>query len=191
MNGIQKIIDKILADARSYAERITTEAEKNAGDIIADAEAEAMKMKKNSRLNTEKEAENMIGRVRSSINLAERNRLLHEKSILIDRAFEMAKANIINLDQDAYCAFLSSLMSKAVDAPNEKYTIMVNQRDRESIKRVISDSAFDITLSPSDADIEGGLILKRGDIETNCSLEILIAGLRETLESEIFRVLFD
>lgn len=192
MNGIEKIIDKILADAKLYADRITSDAEANAGDIIADAETAAVKLKTEVRLRAEKEAEGILSRVRSSSEITERNFLLEAKSTLIDRAFVMAKQELISLDQNAYCAFLSSLLKDAVfDAPDSKYIMSVNKKDRDTAQRVINNSAADIILSDINADIEGGFVLRRGDIEINCSVELIIAGLRQTLESVVYKTLFN
>ncbi len=38
--------------------------------------------------------------------------------------------------------------------------------------------------------IDGGLILRYGDIESNCSLKMIFAGVRDSLEGEISRILF-
>lgn len=48
-----------------------------------------------------------------------------------------------------------------------------------------------ITVSGTPADIEGGFILRVGNIEYNCSLSALITGCRAALESEIYRMLFE
>ena len=48
-----------------------------------------------------------------------------------------------------------------------------------------------VTLAIIDAAaIDGGLILRYGDIESNCSLELLFAGLRRELEGEVSHALF-
>ncbi len=192
MNGIEKIIDKILADAKSYADRVLSEAEAGAGDIITDAETAAAKLKTDARLRAEKEAENILGRVSSSSQLIERNCLLEAKSVLIDRTFETAKQKILNMDRNAYDTFLSSLLAEAVaDVPDDKHIMSVNKKDRETAQRVIHESSADIILSDTDALIEGGFILRRGDVEINCSLELIISGLRDTLESEVYKALFN
>jgi V/A-type H+/Na+-transporting ATPase subunit E len=189
MNGIEKIIDKILTDAKKYAEGVAAEAAVTAGVIIADAETAAEKLKNDARLRAEKEAENVLQRSRSSAELIGRNRLLEAKSELIDRAFALAKQKILNLDNNEYSAFMSAMLAEAV-VPGGKYMMSVNKKDRETAKEVIIKSAADITLSDNDIDIGGGFILSCGDIETNCSVELIIAGLRGMLESEVYKTLF-
>ena len=48
-----------------------------------------------------------------------------------------------------------------------------------------------LTLSSKTAAIDGGVILRSGDVETNCSLALIFSELRERLESEVGRVLFE
>jgi V/A-type H+-transporting ATPase subunit E len=192
MNGIERIIDKILGDAKSYAGNIIAEAQNDAGDIIQDAETHAQKIRTEARTRAEKEAQNISGRIKSASGLIERNRLLAAKTELIDRVFLLAKEKILNLNRDAYCDFLSALLSEAVlEMPDAHYLMSVNKKDRESAECCILRNNADIQLSDEAAAIEGGFILRRGDVETNCSLELIISGLRSSLESEIYKILFD
>lgn len=191
MNGIEKIIDKILTDAKKYADGVTAEAESASGVIITDAGTAAEKLKTEARLSAEKKAESVLQRVRSSAEIIERDRLLEAKSEIIDRTFGIAKQKILNLDDNEYREFLSAMLAEAVsDAPGCEYMMSVNKKDREAAKEIILKSAVTITLSANDADIEGGFILRRGDIETNCSVGLIVAGLRYTLESEVYKTLF-
>ena len=46
-----------------------------------------------------------------------------------------------------------------------------------------------ITVADECADISGGLILKYGDTQTNCSLDAIIAHARRKTEAEVTRIL--
>ena len=48
-----------------------------------------------------------------------------------------------------------------------------------------------LTLSPSVGDFEGGLILRRGNIEVNCTIALLVELCRGEMSSAIAGVLFD
>lgn len=188
MNGIEKITDKILSDAAQHAGRIKSEAEAAAAAAIAEAEKAAEKIKADARAKAGKEADSIMNRARSAAALAERNRLLEAKSGLIDKAFEMAKKKLTGSAE--YKTFLAAMLDRAVsDLPGEVYIMSVNKKDRAAVQEIINNRT-NIKLSDSDADIEGGFILTRGDIEINCSIEILTAQLRESLESEVNRILF-
>ncbi len=84
-----------------------------------------------------------------------------------------------------------------------KYEVILNKTDREKIGRLLIDSVRRIligkvdrknidklALSENTADIEGGVILKYGDVETNSSIEMMLDTLRETIEPEVCKTLF-
>ena len=89
------------------------------------------------------------------------------------------------------------------DCAERVYEIMLNQRDRERIggvlienfkRRIVGKSLGDmptrVFLSDSTANIEGGLIIKVGDVEINCSVESMISRLRPALEARVAKILF-
>ena len=45
-------------------------------------------------------------------------------------------------------------------------------------------------MSENTANIDGGLILRYGDIESNCSLALMLKGIRESLEGQVGSILF-
>lgn len=84
------------------------------------------------------------------------------------------------------------------------YEILMNQRERERFGKAVleetkkkfsgkvaADRLEKLKLSDKTAPIDGGLVLRCGDVETNCSLSILFAQLREELEGEVMRALFE
>ena len=48
-----------------------------------------------------------------------------------------------------------------------------------------------LVLSNDTADIEGGLLLRYGDVEINCSISMLIDSIRSSVEAKVYRALFD
>lgn len=84
------------------------------------------------------------------------------------------------------------------------YEVLLNTRDRarcgealiEQTKRklgtkVAKEKLDRLNLSEKTVSIDGGMILRYGDIESNCTLSLLFAQLREELEVEVSRALFD
>ena len=91
-----------------------------------------------------------------------------------------------------------------VTAEPEKYEVILNSRDRDAygekvlagVRRAVvgkvETAVLDkLVLSADTARMDGGLILKYGDVETNCSLEVVFADVRERTEAEVSRMLFD
>lgn len=86
----------------------------------------------------------------------------------------------------------------------ERYEVLFNRRDLERYGKVVCEGARKrlsgkvapevlekLTLSANTATIGGGLILRCGSVETNCSLELIFAHLRDELESEVEHALFE
>lgn len=83
------------------------------------------------------------------------------------------------------------------------YEVILNERDRarigealiSSFKRKIvgkdlGDLPSRVSLSSQTVDIGGGLIIKVGDVEINCSIESIISRLRPRLEAQVAKILF-
>lgn len=91
------------------------------------------------------------------------------------------------------------------DAPaTEVYEILLCASDLEKYRKSLpealrrrlignanADLAEKLHLSPKAADIDGGLILRCGDIEINASLSMLIDSVRATHEVRVSHILFD
>ena len=86
----------------------------------------------------------------------------------------------------------------------ESYELILNAKDRERfgkamissvgnrlIGKVPTEKLSKLRLSDRTANIGGGFILRYGDIESNCSFDLLFAELRQTLEIEVSRALFE
>lgn len=86
----------------------------------------------------------------------------------------------------------------------DKYEIIFNKRDAQEHGQAVLDGArralvgkaaaseYDkLFISKKFANIKGGLILKYGDVEMNCSLEMLFAQKRDKLEVDVYKILFD
>ena len=86
----------------------------------------------------------------------------------------------------------------------EAYEVLMNTRDRDrcgdavlnAARRKLTGKIPDEKLSKMclcarPVEMGGGLILRCGSIESNCSLDLLFAQLREELEAEVSHALFD
>ena len=86
----------------------------------------------------------------------------------------------------------------------EAYEILLSKQDREKCGEALLTSARTrlvgrvekkkldlLTLSDECAEIDGGLILRCGDVASNCSFALLFADLRRELEGEVSHALFD
>ena len=83
------------------------------------------------------------------------------------------------------------------------YEVMLNPKDRAKLgdalinnfkRRIVGKDLGDlpsrVSLSESTVNIEGGLIVRVGSVELNCSIETIVERLRPSLEAKVLKILF-
>ena len=207
MTGLSKITDKILAEARAEAAETMAQAQARSNEISRAAIARAAELRAKVDESAKREAAEIVSRAKSSEAMLRRNTLLSEKSAMIDEAFAAAHRELLSLSDETYLALLSALASSVLtrlradeseneelygeEASNETYEILLNSRDQErcgaSLGALLPEYAC---LSKETAAIDGGLVVRHGRVEVNCSIAKLIDEVRPTLEAKIHRTLF-
>lgn len=220
MNGINKITDKILAEAKAAEAAALDDARRRAAEILAAAEDEADEIRDRIVERAAKEGENIISRAKSSASMTRRNTFLAARGALIDDVFEQAFAQVRALPAEEYRELLVKLLSdsliqhlasieevRALDGDDveeiARYEVVLNAVDRRSFGetlvadtrraltgRVPAEEAAKLCLADDTAAISGGVVLRFGDVESNCSFETLFAQVRARREAEVSRILF-
>ena len=222
MTGLDKITEKILAEARADAAAINDRASKQCAEIMFAASSDAERIKASLEERAQKEAENMIARAKSSAAMQKRNLILMEKSKAVDSVFEAAYKELLSLPEEKYCELVSKLVAEAitdeletektnislygeenVDIP-EKYELVFNETDKKKLSgeilkgverivigKISRDEISKLTIAEDTVDIDGGVIVRLGSIEINCSLQTVFSLTRERMESEISTMLFE
>ena len=220
MTGLKKIIARIIDDANAQAQEILDEATEKSIEVRTQNLADAQAAQDRMIAEAEKEGEALVVRAKSSAAMERRNIELSAKSEMIDRAFARAMQEIYEMDRTEYAALLVSLLCKTLNAQRESereslrlygediapayYELMLNARDGGDVAGLIMDGVRDAAVSgkiPADmltkvqlcavpVDIDGGLVLRCGDIETNCSFSMMLASLRPALEPRIQQILY-
>lgn len=220
MNNLDKITDRINEEARSEADSIIAAAVSRAAQITEDGEHRINDAAKMAQKTAEKETLATIERAYSAADMKKREILLGTKVGLISKAYRLAEEKILALDDTEYCIFAGHLLCDAVAdriatveklrdeyGDEEEYSLdfeaVFNEKDKELRAPVIVKTAkmflkkisaelgkTEITVSDDSAPISGGLILRYGDIETNCSVEAVLADIKEETEADVARILF-
>ena len=220
MTGIDKIVARITADAKEKARTTLEAAQQECQRLAADYNQRAEDIRKEISDRALREGEEIIARARSASAMAHRNILLETKAALLDEAFAAAKAQICDTDYGKYRELLVALLSCALleqaeqekqslelgdeVVPVESYEVLLNANDLPRFGRAVLDGARRVTerrigsertaklfLGTEPAPIDGGLILRCGEIEINCSLSALLVQMRRDLEERISALLFD
>ncbi len=191
MTSSEKILAGIAGEAKTEAEKITAEAEKQAAEITAAAKTEAETDAGKIRAAAEKKAELIINSGKSSAGLLKRDTALNCRRELIEKALNFV-ADTVNAygDKDYFDFLLTLIKKEKLNGKGEVYlSVKDKARDIAAFKSELS--ALDLTLSDTFADINGGFILKYGDIQINGELSALIHEKRDVLTDELNKALFN
>ncbi len=219
MKGLEKIIERIETASSAECAQIKSAAEAEAERINSEYRAKAEEAEADIAERTEREAEGIIIRAKSNAAMSRRNIIASERSRNVDRAFENALDAIVSLPKDKYMSIVVKLAVSAVKrhtaaaeyrletygeaTKSVPYELVLNANDRIEIgeavllsmknnykKELGTDAARRLTLSDDTADIVGGIIVKAGAVEENCSLSLLIDGLHDSLDGEVYKTLY-
>ncbi len=191
MTSSEKILAGIAEESKAQADKINSDAEKQAADIIAAAREEAESEAEKIRAEAEKKAELIINSGKSSAELLKRDTALKCRRGLIEKAL-ITVADTVNAysDKDYFDFLLTLIKKEKLNGKGEVYlSVKDKARDTAAFKSELS--ALDLTLSDTFADINGGFILKYGDIQINGELSALIHEKRDVLTDELNKALFN
>ena len=190
---------KIYADYKQKAEKEALEAENEAKDAAAEILSRANSSEENIRRNIIFKAQGeMIDRAFAVAG----DELC---ALPDDKRLELLSGLMISALTAEFQAEQSrdSIYGAEENESVLYYEVMLNQKDRarigealiENFRRKIVGKDFGdlpsrVSLSKESVDIEGGLIIKVGDIEINCSIKTLINRLRPRLEAQVAKILF-
>lgn len=222
-NGINRITDKILADAQAKADAILADAQAECDRIKASYDARAQEIRDRLSEQAQAKGTDMIARAKASAAMKKRNALQAQESRLIDGVFDSAREWVLALPREKYTELLVGLLSAALleqaetEAKNlalygeegeeiETFEILLNKKDRETCGRDVLEALKKryansnrlptgwierLVLSKNTLNMDGGAVLRYGDVESNCSFEMLFGQLHRELETEVAGALFD
>ncbi len=191
--ALADIRNKIERDAAAEAAKLLDEAKAQAAALESGAASEIAKSKAYYDGMYEAEAPEVRRRAQIISNLDVKKIRLGAKQELIGKAYAGALECLCGLDDAKYLAFVERLLDQAADSGDEE--LLVSRGEKRINKRWLD--AYNAargtkhTLSSEKADISGGFILRKGKISVNCSLDTLIHWLKDDLESDVVKRLFD
>ena len=177
MNGIEKItqridaqaqaeIDRILADARDQAEAIAEQAQ-------AQAEAESAELAaRNGQAAAERE-ERLVG----AAQMEAKKIILAAKQELVEKAYVLALEKLCSMPDEQYTETLVALLEQA--APDGKGSVIFAPDVKERIGAATVALANEklqgsLILAEETRPLRGGFILSRGNVEVNCTFDTLV-----------------
>ncbi len=199
MNGIEKITARIRADAEAECAAIRAESEARCAEIRAENERLAQEQYWKLVREGVKDTEQRVQRMGRTARLEARKGVLTMKQESVSKAFDRAKEKIAELPEKDYVAFLAREAAEAAVTGQEE--VILSKKDRAAIGAKVVKAANELlakkdvtgvlTLSDETREMTGGLILKQGDIEVNCTVDTLLELSRGELAARVAEVLFE
>ena len=199
MKGTEKIIAHIRADGDAEAKKIIDAASKQAEEKRAESFKAALSKYEKLMQAGNAECEDILSGSRRIAEMEAKKSVLSVKQEMISAAFDAAREEIVNMPRDKYTQFLARMAAEAAASGMEE--IVLNARDKAEVGKSVCKAANELlsakgtpgklTVSEDTADISGGVIVRFGGIETNCSIDALIRQRRSGLSTEVAAALFE
>lgn len=194
MNGLDKIIARMEADTRVECDALAANAAGNADAILRDYQAQADAVARDSAQRAETQAAEHLEHLNGSSQLVCRQRVLAAKQQLIDEAFARTTQALTALPQAEYVDLLASLAAENGSGDEE---LLLSKTDRDAVGAAVVEAAnakkpgAAFRLSEETRDTGGGMVLRRGRVELNCSFTEKLRQLRQEESSAVAQLLFD
>ncbi|HHX18515.1 MAG TPA: hypothetical protein GX727_06610 [Clostridium sp.] len=198
MSGINKIKERILEEARLQAKETVKRAEEEASEIINNAKKDAEAKKKQILEKVNLEAVEVKKRLKAVAELEARKQRLQAKQEVVEEAFMHTIKKLNSMPNDEYVSIITNLIiNSSLSGVGE---IILSDEDKkrmpsdfeERVNKNLSsrENTGKLTLSKETRDINGGFILKLGDIEINNSFDAIIRMKRNEIETDVINSLF-
>ena len=192
MDGQQKIIDKILSDAKHDAGEMLSEALKKAEALVAAKQSEADAEYDLSVEEARKAGEEVVRRRLTVADLEVKKLLLSAKKQAVDEAFEESLKKLLALPKEDYTALVGSMIASAADDGD---VVVISENDKNVLTKAVFDKISakigkKLTLSDTFGNFKGGVMLLGKGVDKNLTFESELALLRDEVEPEVAKIMF-
>ncbi|WP_138206074.1 V-type ATP synthase subunit E [Haloimpatiens lingqiaonensis] len=199
MANVNNLVNKILEEAKIKKEEILANAQEEKNGIVSNRILEAKILEKEIIEKAKIEAATKKERIISSSELKVRNEKLEAKQQIIQRTFDEAVESLSNLSREQFLEYVEGkILSLDIDGDeslilNSKGKELVTEKFIDDInsKLVSKGKKGNITIKDEARDFKGGFILEKNGIEINNTFEALVNAIKDELEYEVARVLFN
>ena len=177
MNGIEKITQRIGADAQAEIDKILADARAEADKITETYKAQAAADAAELTDKIQKAAAEREDRLVSAAQMESRKTALAAKQKLVEKAYDMALEKLCSMPDDRYIEIVAELLVQA--APGGRGTVLFAPEEAKRIGAAAVAKAHEklngqLTLSPETLPIKGGFILRDERVEVNGTFETLV-----------------
>ena len=193
MNGIEKITQRIAAQAQAEIDGVLEQARDEAARITASYRAQAEAEARELNAKNEKAAAEREERLVSAAQMEARKRQLAAKQEMLEKAYILALDKLCAMPEEQYTAVLAELLVRASSSGKEE--AVFSQADRQRVGKAAVEEANrrsgkQLLLSEETQPIRGGFILKDRNVEVNCTFETLVRLQKTETAGAVVKKLF-
>jgi V/A-type H+/Na+-transporting ATPase subunit E len=193
----EQVVEKILADARAEADKIKKQADDKETGKQNKLSEQLDEYKKQTQILAQQAGEDEKSHILAAARMNIAKEYLAEKRKILDEVFEQARRQLSNLPDDEYRTLIKKLLLDAVETGDEEVVVDTNEQriNHEFIKKINRQLGpgykGNLKLSNQKQNLGAGFILTRGKIKTNVSIEVLLEQARKELEIQLAKELFE
>ena len=193
MNGIERITQRISADAQAEMDRVLGEARAEAEKITAKYQAQADAEAADLDARNKKAAAEREERLAGTAQMEARKAALAAKQEMVEKAYDLALQKLCSLPEEKYTAVLAELLVRASSTGKEE--VIFSEADRRKVGKAAVEKANqeggkNLTLSGETRSIPGGFILRSGSVEVNCAFDTLVRLQKAETAGDVVKKLF-
>jgi len=193
--GSEKLLTRILADAEADAANLARESAAEVEAILKQGEKDIAAVRELARSKAEKAEEEILARCRTNAELDARKYALAARRALIEEAFAAAYEKLCALSGAEREKMLYDRLLAEAEGGEE---ILPAAADRAVIAGLLAklnaalaeSSRAPLTLSEKDLAADGGFLLAGRGYDKNCSFEAMLREVRAAEESRVAAILF-
>ncbi len=199
MSNIKNLTEKILEEAKHKEKEIAAYAESEKEKILSSKIKEAEDERKLILLKAEEEAKTKKERIISSTTLKVRNEKLEIKQKLISEVFDKALEELCSMNSSKLKNFIKHTILD-LDIEGDE-TIILNEDGKSKIDdKFVEDLNFiflarnkkgELKVREENGNFKGGFIVEKNGVEINNTFESLMDSMKDELEYEVSKALFN
>ncbi len=188
MDGKNKIIQRILADAESKCQDILAKANSGKEQAIDKAQQNAKAQQSACEAKCAQEAESIVANALSNAKLDINKYRLSSKQAMIDQVYAKVSSELHSLPAKQYLALITKLIETHAE---QGEVVTISAKDKDIVTASFL-SKFDkgLTLDKNYGNFDGGLILSSSRYDKVLTLDRLVEDVRRTSDSHVAKVLF-
>ncbi len=190
MAGNERLVERILADARDQAAAIVNSAERKAAERTAAAEAWAKEQTDLGRVSAEQEGEELIRRRKTVAALEVKKLCLKHKRICIDKAFSRALEKLCALPEADCRKWIEQTLQAQADEGDVVILAEGCPVSDDYVKGLPVYAERRLKGVRRSNDFSGGMVLSGSRFDKSLTYESLLAESRQALETEVSGLLF-